>query len=110
MLPVATSILSEVFSVAVIVGLVALAIYSYYQKLCPHCGEHKSNQWKNTFPVCKKCGRDRRVVSAAPSEKVQRAQEFEQLAPRGPTRGCPECGQTISAATRICRYCGFKFE
>lgn len=39
---------------------------SYKEELCQFCGFTK-NQWKSSFPVCQKCGRNRVTGGAGPA-------------------------------------------
>jgi len=68
---------STLLGFLVIGVFVALAALNYFQRVCRHCGEYKSNDWKRAYPVCKKCGRDRRVGQAAVGQRVHEAQAPE---------------------------------
>jgi hypothetical protein len=32
------------------------------------------------------------------------------LRPSQPTKVCPDCAETVKAAARVCRFCGYRFE
>lgn len=84
---------STLLGFLVIGVFVAVAALNYFQRVCPHCGEYKSNDWKRAYPVCKKCGRDRRVGQAAVSQRVQQGQTAKRAAPGSATSPLDQLGE-----------------
>ena len=62
--------------------------------------------------------RDENSVSFNSSKNSKRFEEAKALIDQkidavhgsGPTRECPDCAETVLAAARVCKHCGYRFE
>jgi len=59
-----TEVLAAAVVLVVVAAMAAGALYDFFQRQCPHCGESKTNRWRREYPACRKCGRDRTKATA----------------------------------------------
>jgi predicted RNA-binding Zn-ribbon protein involved in translation (DUF1610 family) len=66
-----------------------------FSNICPACRKHN----KSGASVCRHCGTALKF-KPAPAPVVAAAPD---------TKTCPDCAETVLAAARKCRFCGYEF-
>jgi hypothetical protein len=71
---------------------------------CTHCNG-TFQPFQGTSALCPHC---RKTVTPPPTARATVNPSPSPTEAR-PTRTCPDCAETVLAATRRCRYCGYEF-
>ena len=80
-------------------------------RICPHC----SKPINTGAAQCEECGAKigwhRAEGTGVFTPSVSRAPEPQKTKTReSDEKVCPDCAETIKAAAKVCRYCGYRFE
>lgn len=73
---------------------------------CPYCNG-RFQPFQTSSALCPHCRR-----SVSPPQMARSTAPPPPSAPltdKRPTRACPDCAETVLAAARRCRYCGYEF-
>lgn len=79
-----------------------------YSNVCPACRKHN----KGRATKCRHCGTPL-VVAREPAPAVTQPEPVAVRASATDDRSmktCPDCAESVLAAARKCRYCGYTFE